>query len=151
MYMSSKKGINNKLNRNKDFFNSIDNELNNDDDNDNDNDNNIETNIIHIKKDIKDMKNKLDILIKILSNNKLCSLSNNDYINTELLFDRLSEEADNANLTNESNQIVSSEESNKIVSSEEYEAVNNLSSSEEDIDEDNGIDDTTINYSNTTD
>jgi len=149
MYMSSKKGINNKLNRNKDFFNSIDNELNNDDDNDNDN--NIETNIIHIKKDIKDMKNKLDILIKILSNNKLCSLSNNDYINTELLFDRLSEEADNANLTNESNQIVSSEESNKIVSSEEYEAVNNLSSSEEDIDEDNGIDDTTINYSNTTD
>ena len=149
--MSSKKGINNKLNRNKDFFNSIDNELNNDDDNDNDNDNNIETNIIHIKKDIKDMKNKLDILIKILSNNKLCSLSNNDYINTELLFDRLSEEADNANLTNESNQIVSSEESNKIVSSEEYEAVNNLSSSEEDIDEDNGIDDTTINYSNTTD
>jgi len=147
--MSSKKGINNKLNRNKDFFNSIDNELNNDDDNDNDN--NIETNIIHIKKDIKDMKNKLDILIKILSNNKLCSLSNNDYINTELLFDRLSEEADNANLTNESNQIVSSEESNKIVSSEEYEAVNNLSSSEEDIDEDNGIDDTTINYSNTTD
>ena len=107
--------------------------------------------MIHIKKDIKDMKNKLDILIKILSNNKLCSLSNNDYINTELLFDRLSEEADNANLTNESNQIVSSEESNKIVSSEEYEAVNNLSSSEEDIDEDNGIDDTTINYSNTTD
>ena len=37
--MSSKKGINNKLNRNKDFFNSIDNELNNDDDNDNDNNN----------------------------------------------------------------------------------------------------------------
>jgi|SaaInlStandDraft_6_1057023.scaffolds.fasta_scaffold04725_2 hypothetical protein len=97
------------------------------------NDKTIENNILHIKKDIDNIKNdihyikyNMNILIKILSKDKVSSQPNNIKLNNK------------KPILNNNNSL---DETSKIQSSEEYEVCDNLS--------DSSNDDIIVDYSNT--
>ncbi len=133
------KSYNKEIQNNK-FLENISFELDIDDPNNNstynslsENDKTVENNILHIKKDMDNIKNdihnikyNINLLIKILSKDKIFSQPNNIKLN-------------NTNPILNNNK--SLDETSKIQSSEEYEVCDNLS--------DSSNDDNVIDYSNT--